>query len=524
MTRVAARGPAGSSAAAAEAAGTAVDTAAVRASAPSSAADTRARRRGRAAGERDIGAPSGRLSAGGEVGWERSRCADASRAPPTCKERSRTKRRTGRGRPAGRVEGGRKRAAAYSVTVRIGLFTDYYLPAVGGVQTLVAAQHRLLAERGHGVTVVCASYGSGRDHRATDVIHLPSAARLEFDQHRPYLPLPHRQRRLVAEMARRGGVDIVHGHTEFGVSVAARAVARAFGAPYVVTMHTLMHRQMEDTFADPLAWSRRLLTFQRLMLRPGPDTYRPVGAATAAQHNVWRFMVRHANTADAVVVPSRHFAEKLAERGVRPPLHVVPNVTAAVRRRTAPPGDGEPTIVWVGRLSPEKRILPFLQALRTLPGAGWRAEVYGGGVQEEECRAFLAAHPMPGVRLLGARPHADVLAALERADIAVITSHGFDNHPMAVVEAVAAGLPILACDPDLSEGVTPDNAVLTAPDPAAIGAGLTRLVRDPGLRATLAAGSRRLAARYTGERFAERLEAVYREALAGRRTARSGSL
>ncbi|MFC7329853.1 glycosyltransferase [Marinactinospora rubrisoli] len=406
--------------------------------------------------------------------------------------------------------------------MRIGLFTDYFLPAVGGVQTLVAAQHRLLTERGHDVTIVCASYGQRRDMRAAHVIHLPSAARLAFDQHRPYLPLPHHQRRLVAEIARRGGFDIVHGHTEFGLSMAARAVARACDAPYVVTMHTLMHRQLEDTFADPLLWSRRLVRLQRLMLRPGPDTYRPAEDATPAQHNVWRFMVRHANTADAVLVPSRHFAEKLADRGVRPPLHVVPNVTVTARDRPERTAAREPTIVWAGRLSAEKRVLPFLEALRTLPPTGWRAEVYGGGAQERECRAFLAAHPMP-VRLFGARPHAEVLAALDRADIAAITSCGFDNHPMAVVEAVAAGLPILACDPDLSEGVTPENAVLTEPDPAAIGAGLGRLVRDAGLRAALAAGSRRLAADYTGERFAERLERVYREALAGRRTARSRS-
>jgi glycosyltransferase involved in cell wall biosynthesis len=89
--------------------------------------------------------------------------------------------------------------------------------------------------------------------------------------------------------------------------------------------------------------------------------------------------------------------------------------------------------------------------------------------------------------------------------------------PNAVLEAMAAGLPVVAT----AVGGTPDVVVqgatglLVPPDDAtALAAALDRLIYDPDLRRTMGAeGRRRVQARFSVQQMVERTQALYRELL-----------
>ncbi|HIZ36778.1 MAG TPA: glycosyltransferase family 4 protein, partial [Candidatus Ruania gallistercoris] len=200
---------------------------------------------------------------------------------------------------------------------------------------------------------------------------------------------------------------------------------------------------------------------------------------------MWRLMVAQSRASDHVVVPSAHFADKLAEVGVGTPTAVVSNgVEPSVLAQVGEPAvreltPGEPLrALWVGRLSPEKRPEVFVDAVRQA-GGGVQGRMFGDGVAR---RAVARAAGGTPVRLGGSVPQSEVLAEMRRSHVLISSSVDFDNQPMVILEAIASGLPVLYADPDLAE-VVPDGAGFMAPSPDAAGLAstLTRLLHEPEL-------------------------------------------
>lgn len=110
----------------------------------------------------------------------------------------------------------------------------------------------------------------------------------------------------------------------------------------------------------------------------------------------------------------------------------------------------------------------------------------------------------------------DVHAAYAAADIFVLPSR-FDTFPMAVVEALASGVPILTTEACQIADLIKDRAGLVTPvNAVAIAEGLRRLLFDPALRNTYAREARVLAeAEFSIQKTVDRLEEVYQQVLAG---------
>ncbi len=116
----------------------------------------------------------------------------------------------------------------------------------------------------------------------------------------------------------------------------------------------------------------------------------------------------------------------------------------------------------------------------------------------------------------------DAIAELRDWDVFVLPARR-DPFPLVVLEAMAAGLPVVAARVDgIAEQVDASSAILVAPgDAGALAAAIGALLDDPVRRAALgAAGARRVASTFTPERHASELATAYRRTLlaaAGRR-------
>jgi glycosyltransferase involved in cell wall biosynthesis len=187
--------------------------------------------------------------------------------------------------------------------------------------------------------------------------------------------------------------------------------------------------------------------------------------------------------------------------------------------------EGVPLVLAAGRLAPAKNHALALAALATpgLRALGAHLAVAGDG----PLRATLATQARAlevadRVHLLGARP--DMARVLAAADVFVLPS-AYEGHPLAVMEAMAAGKPVVAtavgCVP---ETVTPESGRLVpAGDAAALSAALREVAGDRALaRALGEEGRRTVRARFDSAVMARAYERLYRELVAeqgGRRAA-----
>lgn len=111
------------------------------------------------------------------------------------------------------------------------MVTDYYLPTLGGVQTVIKAHREELVGAGHDVTVFAPLQGPSPDPA---VVRLPTAHRFAPDGYPFTWPLRAAAAHLERELA---GFDVVHVHTEMFAALAAYRAVRTLRIPVVQTMH-----------------------------------------------------------------------------------------------------------------------------------------------------------------------------------------------------------------------------------------------------------------------------------------------
>jgi glycosyltransferase involved in cell wall biosynthesis len=223
-----------------------------------------------------------------------------------------------------------------------------------------------------------------------------------------------------------------------------------------------------------------------------------------------------------VVSPSAHQAERLRAAGLDR-VAVVPNTVTASGRPARPLDrvDGPLRIIWIGRCEPEKRILPFVRALaaaqRELGRGRLHGVVVGDGSQLAEARQ---AAGDAEIDFLGRQDHDRVPELLARAHLVALTSYGFDNQPMTIVEAVAAGRGVLYCDPALSEGLAGPGIQVPAAE-AGISAALVDLVERPDRVLAASRATEQARTEFAPETHARRMFDLYDDAIRRVRADRS---
>jgi glycosyltransferase involved in cell wall biosynthesis len=104
-------------------------------------------------------------------------------------------------------------------------------------------------------------------------------------------------------------------------------------------------------------------------------------------------------------------------------------------------GRGEYAL-FIGRLSPAKRVLTLLEAWQRLP-KGIPLRIIGGGPEREFLESYAGRMGLSDLRFCGQLPRGEVIQALKGARLLVFTSEWFENFPMTIVEAFACGVPVV---------------------------------------------------------------------------------
>jgi glycosyltransferase involved in cell wall biosynthesis len=294
---------------------------------------------------------------------------------------------------------------------------------------------------------------------------------------RQQLALPRRMR----------GYDVVH-YPDYLVPLIGRP------EPSVVTIHDLSYFARADFF------TRGQLALRRLV---SPVAMRGAAAVLADSAFTRDEILRYFPT----LAPER---VRVVHLGVRPMADASPGEFAAVRARLRLPDE---YVLSVGTLEPRKNLVRLIEAFaqpelahRHLVLAGGRG--WGGALES----ALAAAPPELRSRLTvtGFLTGAELAAIYRRATVFAYVSL-YEGFGFPVLEAMDAGVPVVASDIPVLREMSDGAAAFVSPDdPSAIALALAQLLDDRRRRAELAARGTRNAARFTWRRCAEETLAVYR--------------
>jgi glycosyltransferase involved in cell wall biosynthesis len=218
-----------------------------------------------------------------------------------------------------------------------------------------------------------------------------------------------------------------------------------------------------------------------------------------------RFEGVHVRRADRVLASSSYSADRItAEYGIaREAIRVVPEPIELVRWQSALRGaprvsSPEPVILCVAHLYPRKQVASLLRAMALLKTPA-RLRVVGTGPELPALRALSSRLGLGSrVELLGHVPFEQLVAEYRGADIFCLPSlqEGFG---IVFLEAMAAGLPVVACRVAAVPEVVPDGecGLLVPPrDVPALAVALDRLLGDAAERRQMGAAGQTRAARY----------------------------
>lgn len=399
--------------------------------------------------------------------------------------------------------------------MRVAIVSDFFPDFIGGAQTSMREQQLALEEAGHAVRTVSPVRTRGprfrRDERSLLV-------RPRFIMPGVELPVIRNTPVVRAELAQYfqdERIDIVHVQSEFGLSHAAIDAAAEVGLPVVHTIHTFYWASDDNWHAFLAPFGRWLITRmigrpierRRLATKPIDSVLRNLTLTTAMR-------------ADAVVSPSAHQARDLEAAGVRAPVHIIRNPMVASGTPSAPltiEQARNPRFLWAARCDLVKRPLVFAQgAIEALErtGNGFSVDFVGTGGQLGALKRLTAKHPP--LRVHGAIPRERLLELLDDSAAIVLSSLGFDNQPMTVVEAVSRQRGVLYCDDTLTEGLTRAGYLTPTPDAKGFADALVALVSDPELLVRLSAGAAAEQHEFSGEAYVRRILRAYEASTAVR--------
>ncbi|AJA09138.1 group 1 glycosyl transferase [Sphingopyxis fribergensis] len=230
-------------------------------------------------------------------------------------------------------------------------------------------------------------------------------------------------------------------------------------------------------------------------------------------------------TADALAVPSellqRIAADEWgAERRTRLIRNGIDVAAYAAGPSVAIPGldrrDGEIIVGTVAGLRKVKDLPRLVRAAATLSG-NVRLAIVGEGIERDGIAAEAAACGI-AERLVLPGFMADPARWIGHFDILALSSQS-EQAPIAVIEAMAAGLPVASPDVgDIAAMVSEENRPFIAADEEGFRAALAALASDPALRRSIGEANRRIAAeRFDESTMVAAYENLYGRALAGRR-------
>jgi 1,2-diacylglycerol 3-alpha-glucosyltransferase len=302
--------------------------------------------------------------------------------------------------------------------MKIGLFTDTFLPDTNGVVTVIQTMDRELTKEGHEVHIFAPAYPAWHGNEPR-VHRFPSLRFPFYPGMRMAVPYNHRAFEIIPSL------NVIHSHDPGPLGLFALQASERNRIPHIHTYHTL-YMEYRHYLPLPLRPSRRM---------------------------VMRLSRNFCNSCDAVIAPSLQMKSELESYGINRPIYPFPfgvdaeefsrQIEWNVRVELALPT--EDLLLFAGRLGKEKNLTFLLRAFKRLLSYHDTARliIAGDGPQRQTLQRYAVE--------LGIAPYVIFTGLLKRRRLVDLYRQALfvfasktETQGMVLVEAMMAGSPVVA--------------------------------------------------------------------------------
>lgn len=373
--------------------------------------------------------------------------------------------------------------------MRIALFTETFLPATDGVVTRLRYTIKELRRMGDEVLIIAPKYGEGPGfYEGAPIYRVPAVPFPPYPQIKLAPALPG-----IAHALKGFKPDLIHAVNPVVLGWGATRFARKMDLPLVASYHTNVAQYASFyglSFLDGAArwYTRRLHNRAEINLCTSMSTGKYLRSEGIKDVRLW-----------PQGVDSERFSPEKA--------------SAWWRDRLSGGHPEEKLLLYVGRLAHEKGIGRLKSVLADLPGT--RLAIVGDGPARRDLENEFAGTPtvFPGL-LLGE----ELAAAYASADVFIFPSTT-ETLGMAMIEALASGLPVVSARSGASDEVVEDGVDGTLYDPdddADLLAAVRRIFEEEGLRERFSKEARKSAEKRDWASSTRTLKGYYEEAVSAR--------
>jgi len=301
---------------------------------------------------------------------------------------------------------------------------------------------------------------------------------------------------VIADVVRKHNFDIVHSH-EYKSDILAALVARRCGVPIVTTAHGWITNSLKSRF---YIWA-------------GKQTFRFFDRVIAVSPKIRAEILRNGAREDRVEL----IYNAIVMDNYRPEVHQ----PGYLRQRFSIPEDA--TLIGnIGRLSPEKGQIEFLQAAKTLLAErpdGLYFVLVGEGPDHAQLEQFVIDNGMEA-RVFFSGYESDVRPVYRDIDMLALTSYT-EGFPNVVLEALCMDTPVLATDVGGVASIVDDRKtglLVPAQDAIAVSGGLRWMLNHAeACRTMVTNGQARIRDQFEFQGRVEKVQALYERVLSERR-------
>ena len=380
--------------------------------------------------------------------------------------------------------------------MRIGMCCDMYMPHVSGVTNHIKLYKKHFEELGHQVYIF--TFGD-RDYEDDEPNVYRTHGIAWGDTGWNFsLNYSAEARELMATM------DVLHAHHPFQSGRLAASIAKKHDIPLVFTNHT-RYDLYSDAYAALVPQGPRYATLRRYLKSFLDDCDCVVAPSRSIEHWLRTFIgCDHVTT-----VPN----------GIKIDTFAHPSTTKT--RAELGLSDEDFVLCYIGRVAPEKNtdylFSEFFEA--AAHNEHLHLLVVGGGPELEAAREMAHTHEAGDrIHFTGMQPYEELPAYAALCD-AFVTGSVSEVHPLVVLEAMAAGLPVVAVSsPGISDTVEQGRSGLLAkcPTPSLLASEIITIASNPKLRDRLAEGASSRIQEYAFANTADRILRFYEALIAQR--------